>query len=564
MLMAGDYINHNPHWLLFDADEFGSNSPKDEPFLRLNTGFDLAFLREYNYLGDWVMVRQDAFVSAGKFGIYPQARPYELTLKIHDHFGKNAIGHIPHILSNRPARIFDNHALTHEELALKDHFNRIGVNAEIQQGATPHSRMVFIKPETFKKTTFVILIENKIELNHPTLTTFKQHAESDLLLIDISGKKLSLPQALVQCARLIESTRAQWPQDAILHANSQLLLFLPPYTTAPTPREVKLFQEIMECTQTAAVVPAILNFNSNVPANLNEWPSQPIHANPIKQFCTHSKFAISSFPFCVKKEVLTQNDGLNLNHCTLADGLIGFSAHIITSGLNIAWTPHITLQQRHPAATPENIDPEFTHQSRENLIRENIQYLTKSTEIHENLIFQNPKNIKHHHPLTWNTHANERPRILVIDGSKDATDPFMNWVDRLSNNAEAIVLKIASTDASTDVLAVSRIAPHIIIFQASPDQNTQMLMRHVKVILPHVVIAVNLGKLDFVSDDEKSCAEYLELVLEACTAHADQLITFGSSESSTHIRLSRMIDRLTPDASMPETWAVKPGEPITA
>jgi hypothetical protein len=91
-----------------------------------------------------------------------------------------------------------------------------------------------------------------------------------------------------------------------------------------------------------------------------------------------------------------------------------------------------------------------------------------------------------------------------------------------------------------------------------------MLMRHVKVILPHVVIAVNLGKLDFVSDDEKSCAEYLELVLEACTAHADQLITFGSSESSTHIRLSRMIDRLTPDASMPETWAVKPGEPITA
>lgn len=565
LLIAADHINQNPDWQFFDADEFSPNAPTGEPSLRLNTDFDLDFLREHNHLGKLVMVHREALLRAGRFGAYPQARSFDLALKIHECVGSRGMGHIPHVLSTDPVWRIDADALAQEQLALSDHFTRLGITADIQLGTEPHTRKVVVPVSSTGQTTFVVPIEHALELFHPTLKALSLHSGSELLLVNISGHRLALPDALTASGlpvRLIEASGTQWPQEAARHTQNQWLFVMSPYTTAPTPDDMTALQQTRASTGAAVVMPKLLDTTTPPSKPWDEWPNATAPANPIKQHCTHARLAINRMPLLVSKDVLLQHHGLDLAHHTLADAWVDFSARIAGAGQKMVWTPHISLQTLTQTAWPTAMDGTFVAQSKARLIEKHLSYLTQAADAHPDLLLQTPQAIHHHKPRTWHVHASERPRILALMTSTAADMPLRAWLNRMRAHAEAIVMCVNPETVPMDVLAVSRLSPDVMILDASPAPDSQRLMQDVKALLPHICQVVHVDELNFVSEQEKNCAAYMQHVLASCTTHADRLLTFSMSAATSPHGLPTAIDSLTPDMTMPPTWWKKGAAPI--
>lgn len=566
LLMAADYINHHPEWQLFDADELVPEAPSEAPSLRMNTAFDLDFLREHNHLGGCVMVRQQAWRDVGRYGNLPMARSYDLALKIHDRFGSPALGHIPHVLSERRGGPVTELARTQELRALADHLSRSGIHADIQQGPDPHTRHLSLaKTDTTRGVTFVVPIGQVWEMHHPTAVALARCADSEVLLANISGQVLELPPALTAPGtrvRLVTATHDHWPQEAAQQAKLDLLFFISPCTSAPTAQDVATLRHTLEHTRAALVTPALCDSDANTPLNVHDWPNAAAVANPVKQRCTHGKLAVTGLPLLVRRDVMLQQGGWDLARYTLTDALIDFSARLAASSQKMVWTPHVALHRPHPATETNEADGAFAALSRRRLMDAHLGHLSQAAGFHPDLLLQTPQAIRHQQPLTWNAHANERPKVLVLDAPKDASDPFLVWLDRLRETASAVVLAIDRHDTPLDVLTIARLAPHVIVMNASPASGALTLMHEVSTLLPQVCITVNIDRLEWASDAERNCPDYMQQVLERCTAGASHLISLASTHGTAAPMLAQAVERLDADSPVPRRWTIHTVAPI--
>jgi len=258
-----------------------------------------------------------------------------------------------------------------------------------------------------------------------------------------------------------------------------------------------------------------------------------------------------------------QHGGWDLVHHTLADALVDFSTRLAAAGQPVVWTPHVTLHPLQPLLpTPHAWEPEHAAHalaaaSRQRLLGAHLGALAQDTHIHPDLLLQTPQALSHQRPLTWNTRANERPRVLVLDAPSDANAPLMAWLDKLRDSAAAVVLKVdRNATAPLDVLTLARLAPHVIVLNASPAADVQALMREVKARLPHICLAVHVDTLECLSDAEQRSAGYRQRVLEACTQNADRLFTFepaptDPAPASTGLRA---VEGLHADSPLPPEW----------
>lgn len=133
--MIAAHIKLNPNWRLIytDSDCIDPQDKYCEPQFRPD--FNLDLLLSMPYIGEFCLAQRDALLEAGGFGIYPGAENYDLTLRIFDCFGEQAIGHIAelgyHVPKSLKVSSFDEEA---GQNALLAHFARRGINASISQG----------------------------------------------------------------------------------------------------------------------------------------------------------------------------------------------------------------------------------------------------------------------------------------------------------------------------------------------------------------------------------------------------------------------------------------------
>ncbi|MDD0840118.1 hypothetical protein PSQ40_16150 [Curvibacter sp. HBC61] len=182
-----DQINAQPDWRLVygdDAVQPAGQSP--EPHFKPD--FNLDLLRANAYLGRALWVEKAALLACGGLGADPGATAYDVALRLHDHAGAAALGHLSELLW-----LYASASLRHgepeaERAALRAHLARQGVAAEVLPGLSPHTHQVRYAAPAHSDVTALIAVRHDRQYLQPLLASWQQLRPTDrtpLLLLDL-------------------------------------------------------------------------------------------------------------------------------------------------------------------------------------------------------------------------------------------------------------------------------------------------------------------------------------------------------------------------------------------
>ena len=143
LLYMAEEVSRNPDTDLIYGDEdrmTGKQGKKCMPFFKPD--FNWTLLRSTNYLGNLLAVREDLLETLQERE-FPDGLSYDQVLRLCEKAGH--IAHIPHVLVHeryRGEQISYHEAYTDEQCeaemqALRDHYARVGIEAEVERGVAP-------------------------------------------------------------------------------------------------------------------------------------------------------------------------------------------------------------------------------------------------------------------------------------------------------------------------------------------------------------------------------------------------------------------------------------------
>ena len=143
LLYMAEEVSRNPDTDLIYGDEdrmTGKQGKKCMPFFKPD--FNWTLLRSTNYLGNLLAVREDLLETLQERE-FPDGLSYDQVLRLCEKAGH--IAHIPHVLVHeryRGEQISYHEAYTDEQCeaemqALRDHYARVGIDAEVERGVAP-------------------------------------------------------------------------------------------------------------------------------------------------------------------------------------------------------------------------------------------------------------------------------------------------------------------------------------------------------------------------------------------------------------------------------------------
>lgn len=135
LLKLADYANLHPEWQLLYADDDAVDQTKHRS-PRFRPGFDINHLRGTPYLGT-LCVNREALTAAGGVSHLPRAADYDTALRLNDHFGPQAIGHIADVLYHYPPKVPENDE-AEEKQALAMHLARCNKGETLSTGLRDH------------------------------------------------------------------------------------------------------------------------------------------------------------------------------------------------------------------------------------------------------------------------------------------------------------------------------------------------------------------------------------------------------------------------------------------
>lgn len=214
--MLGDYLAIRPNWHFVYADEgiVDASGRISDPRFKPDLNLDL--LRSVDYLGGFCPIRVSTLAAAGGLGSLIGAETYDSALRILDHHGVAAIGHIPEVLYHSPAATLRTLAVEAERAAVQAHLARWKVDAIVQDGHGYATRRVIYRHADTPKVSVVILSRDKAEYLGPCLDSLFRHTtysafevivldagntEPDArALIDNLSANTTLPLRVLPCA----------------------------------------------------------------------------------------------------------------------------------------------------------------------------------------------------------------------------------------------------------------------------------------------------------------------------------------------------------------------------
>ena len=198
LLALGDHAALHPNWQLVytDADSLDADGQHEAP--QFKPDFNLELLRATDYVGG-VFIRRDALLSVG--GASTQtAAAYDTVLRIADHYGEPAIGHIADVLQHISGRTRRTPRADISQ-ALRAHFARRGVAADLEDSLLDgESLRVFYRhprPASDAVTVSIVIpTRNRLDLLGPCIESLLKHTPSphwELILVDNDSDDPSVP-----------------------------------------------------------------------------------------------------------------------------------------------------------------------------------------------------------------------------------------------------------------------------------------------------------------------------------------------------------------------------------
>ena len=196
LLSLSDYLAIHPEWRLVYTDEDTIDEVGNRLSPLFKPDFNLELLRSTDYIGS-LFVERDALLAAGGYAKNAEATYLDIALRIVDSLGDPALGHIPDVLVHVPTPAFRRATEGGAAQALREHFSRRGIAAEIFQGLSEGStcRILYQHPAT-PLVSIIIPTRNRLDLLGPCIESLLRETPSahwELILVDNDSDDPALP-----------------------------------------------------------------------------------------------------------------------------------------------------------------------------------------------------------------------------------------------------------------------------------------------------------------------------------------------------------------------------------
>lgn len=167
LLKIADYTNCYPAWrfIYLDEDRLDLRSERCDPVFRPE--FDLDLLLANHYLGDCCLMHRESVLAGGDLPYLPGVTTFQAALRVWEHYGQSAIGHIADVLYHRtaarlPAADAGAVALARRHL-VEDHLARRGIAAVIEGALLPGTWRVAYCHPVRPKVSIILLAKDSLD-----------------------------------------------------------------------------------------------------------------------------------------------------------------------------------------------------------------------------------------------------------------------------------------------------------------------------------------------------------------------------------------------------------------
>ncbi|HMV17513.1 MAG TPA: glycosyltransferase [Zoogloea sp.] len=448
--VIADYINVRPDWRLIycDEDTLEADGRYTHPLFKPD--FNLDLLRAQAYVGSLIVVEKQAFLAAGRFGTLAGAENYDLTLRILDHAGEAAIGHLDQLLAHLPRASVRAMQPEAEKAAVQAHLLRRGLDAEVLDGAGYGTRRVICRWAESPLVSIIIPTRDKVEYLRPFIESLEERTRYrpyELIIVDNDSvdpdtldylAALAGRHARVRTRILRQPGEFSWSACAnagAAVAEGDFLLFLDNdlhivqddwldrlVAIAQRP-EVGIVAPRLTYPETAKVQQGVWILGMHGTTG-NPWDNQLGLTDPGymgRALCDQNVSAASGSALLVKRAVLTSLNGFDAERFPLLYGALDLCLRATAQGHKIVWTPYAALVHYAGAsvvARQRRLEGKLTdliaaQEANQTLLARWMPRLVSDPAYNRHLSLSFPFKPEHVAPMDWDPHFHDRPRILA-------------------------------------------------------------------------------------------------------------------------------------------------------
>jgi GT2 family glycosyltransferase len=445
------YIAIRPHWRFIYTDE-DSCSPQEEYYApQFKPDFNLDLLRSMPYIGGLVLVQREALQAVGGYVVSPTWRNYDLALKILDHYGEAALGHIPHLLYHRSSVNYppDGPATTDEGIEiLQQHLQRNAIYAQVYETDFPNLYCIEYPLETTPLVSIILATRNTVSSLQRCLQSLLKvtsYPYYEVILVDNQSTAEEMRAYLEQLKRdkEIRVLRLEREENlatinnfAVPQAKGSLLLFLNDDTEIIQPDWLQELLGHILRSDVGMVGPRLLGADHRllqsglilgmgtvgIAGQINQglWHDEwgYLGRNQATQNCS----ALSEACLMITKSLYLTVGGMDETMRLFNE--VDFCLKVREPGYKLVWTPFATLLQHGPGSLLQSRQQPVDHQQLDTettLMYERwLPQLSHDPAYHPHLCLNGPDwqpDIQFKVP--WDVNFHDRPRVVAF--------PYDSW-----------------------------------------------------------------------------------------------------------------------------------------
>lgn len=514
LLRLGDYIDLHPEWRLIYADDDQADAAGEFVNPRFKPDFNLDLLRSTDYIGP-CMLRADALVEAGGYSGLDGAEGYDMSLRVLDQHGEQAIGHVADVLIHLPVGWDSVGDEGNRRYAVAGHLARRNIAATVAEGYVPGThRVIYARPDD-PLVSIVIPNRDKLEFLQPCIESLLEktgYRHYEVLIIDNQSAdpdvldyyqdlRVRYPERVrilpydapfnFSAMNNLAAREARGDYLLLLNNDTQIVQgdWLERMLSYGQRAEVgavgaRLVYPETGKLQHAGVVLGIGNIADH-PFNGVLSITEPGYMNRAQVDQNYS--AVTAACLLMRKSVYLQVGGMDEERLKVLYNDVDLCLKVGQAGYKIVWTPYATVVHHGSTSLKgEAVDlmklalgNERAKQERGTMLERWLPVLANDPAYNRHLSFQQPGyQVEGTVVIDWDTNFHDRPRLLASplsggSGEYRVIGPF-RALSR-AGLAQCDVIQMGQMFKTRVLMPVEveRAKPDTLVLQAAID-NTQM------------------------------------------------------------------------------------------